>query len=118
MAPQLWYVCQVCRTPLTFSNVLEMSKIEDEKFDLYYSCVCMPKHVISQKFMFNADALRSLLVGFRPALPYRAADLKEPYPLTNDDERAVRVFGWECGRLASVAEFELFATRPAADQGA
>ena len=107
------YACQTkgCRREIRFSNVEYMGKIDGDSFYLQYKCPCKPGVVLSQTFQLDHGAVGRLLRGLRPRLPYSAAP-GESEPLNDDEERAVRIFRWECEHLESVAEFELLATRP------
>lgn len=108
-APQ-YYWCSNCRREILFSHVEEMGKITDGHFLLTHTCQCSPDDVQERRFKLNAGALQRLLNGLRPTLPYRAAP-GQPYALTNESERLLTIFAWECSQLESVAEFSLLATR-------
>lgn len=107
----LAYVCQRCERQLRFSDVFTMSNIHNGQFFLAHTCWCSPGRTFERTFRVDHPCIAKLLEGFRPVLPYQAAD-GEALPLRKYQERLVAIFRWECKELESVEEFLLLATRP------
>lgn len=94
------------------ANVREMGAIRaDETFHLSWNCPCR-LDFYERAFIVHQGALRRLLAGLRPVLPYSAAE-RMAIPLKPVQESQLRVFRWECEQLEGVEEFLLFASRPA-----
>lgn len=111
LAGEPFYPCG-CHREIKFANVLEMGAIlENETFYLRWNCECRAD-AYDHSFRVDRNAMRRLLGGLRPVVPYRAAP-GQPLPLRAEQERLLRVFRWETEQLESVEEFLLFASRPA-----
>lgn len=115
--PRQWgdryYVCHRCNREVLFSRTDYMSAVRkaDNTFTLMFHCVCDPNRAQDDIFQVDPDALRRFLRGMLPILPYRAAPGKA-LPLTDEHERLLRIFSWECENLESVSDFLLFARHP------
>lgn len=113
-----YYGCQGCHREIKFSTVLQMGAVlHDDSghgptFWLEWACVCRPDP-LDNYFIVEKSAIRRLLSGLRPVVPYSAAE-RLPLPLREEQEAKLRVFRWECQQLESVEEFLLFASRPEA----
>lgn len=113
-AGELCYPCINCNEEITFERVVALT-IRDRAgrvVDIRYTC-CSGGFQ-ERRFVYDVSALKRLLIGFHPKLPYVAADYRprrDP-TLPRDMERAVRVFEWEVEHLDSVDEFLLLCSRP------
>lgn len=105
------YRCPSCHREITFPWVETMSQIDGETFCLSHKCPCLPEHIWEYTCQVDHAAIRRLLGGLRPVLPYAAAPAK-PLSLRIEMERALMVFAWELALLSSVEEFLLWCSRP------
>jgi hypothetical protein len=110
----LRYTCRSCQKEIEFWMVEYMSRIEDDAFTVRFRCPCV-SHLtappyLEVRYKVHEPALRRLLGGMRPRLPYHAAE-KPALALDAESERQLRIFGWECEQLLDVDEFLLFCAR-------
>ena len=106
------YVCEKCHRGLTFSHVLYMSRITDDAFMLGYTCPCTNnKTLMEQRFKVDRQAMKNLLQGLRPQLPYRAAP--GPYlSLTDESEKCLQVFAFDLDGIETVEDFLRYCNGP------
>lgn len=108
----MYYRCGLCHREILFPNVEYVSEIDGNRFILAHKCPCSPGRVFEDMCEVEHEALRRMLGGFRPALPYRAAPGKA-FPLPPKMERQVLIFAWDLAQVTDVDEFLLFCSRPA-----
>lgn len=108
---EMCYRCSVCQREITFAMVNHMGKIDADRFDLSHECACSPNHVYAVTCQVDHAAIRRLLGGLRPVLPYQAAP-GGLVSLRPEMERQLIIFSWELSLLSGVEEFLLFCARP------
>lgn len=109
--PGLAYLCPSCRREITFAWVEHMGRIDGDTFVLTHQCACSPLRLFSYRCEVDHSALRRLLGGLRPVLPYQAAP-GGLVSLRPEMERSLIIFRWELSLLSGAQEFELWCTRP------
>lgn len=110
--PGLAYLCPRCRREILFSWVEYMGRIEEGQFVLMYKCGCDSNLLHEHNLEVEHGALKRLLGGLRPVLPYRAAPARA-CPLRPEQELQIGVFQWELEQLSGVREFLFWCRRPA-----
>ena len=110
------YGCNNCRLAITFGNVLYMSKLNGESFTLGYVCTCTDeKTLMETRFQVDRQAMKRLLGGLRPHLPYRAAP--GPYlSLSDEDEQRLKVAAFDLDGIVGLDDLLLYVDGPGSNR--